>query len=513
MTLLDCYGPIFRFMISIDDDHLSSGDLYNYAQQHEGINLRQSTWHIIQSGKEALDQLINAPDAVYYGINTGFGDLHNIRISKDDLCNLQRNLILSHACGMGEEVPPKINELIQLLKIRNLCRGYSGVQQQTVERLIALYNAGVRPVIFQQGSLGASGDLAPLAHLSLVLLGEGEVDYQGMRMSASAMLSELGMQPIQLDAKEGLALLNGTQFSTAYGVWAVEQGRSILAWANAIASLSWDAFLCQLAPLDDRLHQLRKQQGQIHAAHAIRQWLHDSPLQMQPRQGVQDPYAFRCVPQVHGASYDAWKYAQQVIEREINAVTDNPTIFPEDGDILSGGNFHAQPVALALDFLAIALAELASISERRTFQLLSGKRGLPAFLVKNPGLHSGLMIAQYTAASIVSQNKQLCTPASIDSIVSSNGQEDHVSMAANAATKLFRVVENTRSVLAIEWLCAAQALDFRAPGKTSPTLQALIDEYRTIVPFLSVDRILSLDMRATSQFLLDRDISILHTDK
>ncbi len=496
-------------MISIDDDHLSTADLYFTVTQREPIALDHTTWKDIQTGREALDKLIDEPGAVHYGINTGFGDLHNIRISKSELRDLQRNLILSHACGLGEEVPPHINDLIQLLKIRNLCQGYSGVQRITVERLITLYNAGVRPVIYQQGSLGASGDLAPLAHLSLVLIGEGEVDYKGHRMNSSVILSELGLKPIQLDAKEGLALLNGTQFSTAYGVWAVEQGRSLLAWANAVASLSWDAFLCQSAPLDDRLHQLRKQTGQIHAASSLRYWLDKSPLQLQPRQGVQDPYAFRCVPQVHGASYDAWSYAQQIIEREINAVTDNPTIFPAEGDILSGGNFHAQPVALALDFLAIALAEIASISERRSFQLLSGKRGLPAFLANNPGLHSGLMIAQYTAASIVSQNKQLCTPASIDSIVSSNGQEDHVSMAANAATKLYKVVENTRSVLAIEWLCGAQALDFRAPAQTSPALQSLIDEYRAIVPFLSVDRILSQDIRSTCRFLSERDSSIL----
>jgi len=496
-------------MSAIDADHLSSEALFQLARERRPVALSEATLRTVADSKAALDRLIGVPDAVFYGINTGFGDLHDVRIAPGDLRDLQRNLILSHACGAGEEVPHEVNDLIQLLKIRNLGLGYSGVQPATVLRMAELYNAGVRPVIYQQGSLGASGDLAPLAHLALVLIGEGEADFRGRRMDAAAIHRELGLQPITLDAKEGLALLNGTQFSTAYGVYAVEQGRRLLAWADAVAALSWDAFLCQSAPLDPGLHRLRRQEGQMACAAAIRLWLEGSPLQREPRQGVQDPYAFRCTPQVHGASRDAWGYALQAIEREIDAVTDNPTIFPEEGRILSGGNFHAQPVALALDFLAIALAEIAAISERRCFQLLSGKRGLPPFLVHSPGLHSGLMIAQYTAASIASQNKQLCTPASVDSIVSSNGQEDHVSMAANAATKLYRVVQNTRTVLAIEWLCATQALGFRAPVSSSPALQPLVDRYRERVPFLERDRILSNDFRETAAFLQEEADAVL----
>lgn len=472
------------------------------------VVLQPETLERVRHSQAVLHRRLAEPGAVFYGINTGFGDLHNVTISAADLQALQRNLILSHACGAGEEVPEPVNALMQLLKIRNLTLGYSGVQPETVGHMAALYNAGVRPVIYQQGSLGASGDLAPLAHLALVLIGEGEADWQGQRLPAGVIHQRLGLRPITLEAKEGLALLNGTQFSTAYGLWAVEEGRRLLDWAQATAALSWDAWLCRPTALDAGLHALRRQEGQIRTAAVLRDWLAGSPLQEIPRQDVQDPYAFRCTPQVHGASMDAWHYVQGIIEREINAVTDNPTVFPEDGRILSGGNFHAQPVALALDFLAIALAEIASISERRIFQLISGKRGLPPFLVHNPGLHSGLMIAQYTAASIVSQNKQLCTPASVDSIVSSNGQEDHVSMAANAGTKLYRVLENTRTVLAIEWMCAAQALDFRRPTATSPALQALVEAYREQVPSLREDRILSTDFRQTAAFFRAREADV-----
>lgn len=496
-------------MAAIDAGHLTPTQLINLATRPETLKLGSETLHRVLGGRQVLERLINVPDALYYGINTGFGDLCDVRISPEDIEALQRNLILSHACGTGEEIPAEINDLIQLLKIRNLSLGYSGVRPDTLHQMVSLFNAGVRPVIHTQGSLGASGDLSPLAHLALMLLGEGKADYQGNRLPARTILDQLGLQPLQLGAKEGLALLNGTQFSTAYGAWAVEQGRALLEWADATAALSMDTYLCQPAMLADHLHQLRQQHGQIHTATRIRQWLAGSPMAKQDRPAVQDPYAFRCVPQVHGASRDAWAYVHQIIEREINAVTDNPTVFPEQEEILSGGNFHAQPIALALDFLAIALAELGSISERRIFQLVSGKRGLPPFLVHKPGLHSGLMIAQYTAASIVSQSKQLCTPASVDSIVSSNGQEDHVSMAANAATKLYRVVENTRTVLAIEWMTAVQALDFRKPVTTSPTLNPLVQSYRNQVPFLSEDRIISDDIHKTLDFTRAHDAQIL----
>lgn len=448
-----------------------------------------------------LDQQLDDTDRPFYGINTGFGALHNIRISPTESEVLQENLVKSHACGTGDLVPVPVARLLLFLKIQNLSYGHSGVRLALVERLLELYNRNIVPVIFQQGSLGASGDLAPLAHMSLPLIGEGEVYWKGERQATAEVWAKLGWHPMRLKAKEGLALLNGTQFSTAYGAWAAIQGRRLLALSNACAALSIDAFTCHTSPFDDRIHQIRPQTGQIAVAAQIRALLAGSELMKKEKLHVQDPYAFRCVPQVHGASADAIDYVSRVLTTEVNSVTDNPNIFPGTGAILSGGNFHAQPVALALDFLAIALAELGSISERRTYQLISGQRELPLFLTVKAGLHSGLMIPQYTAASIVSQNKQLCTPASVDSIVSSNGQEDHVSMAANAATKVFRVVENIHTLLAIEWLTAAQAIEFRRPAQTSPFLEEWIAAYRKRVSSISSDRIFSQDIRKTKEFL------------
>lgn len=448
-----------------------------------------------------LDQQLDDTDRPFYGINTGFGALHNIRISPTESELLQENLVKSHACGTGELVPLPVARLLLFLKIQSLSYGHSGVRLALVERLLDLFNHNIIPVIYQQGSLGASGDLAPLAHMSLPLIGEGEVYWEGERQPTAKVWAKLGWQPMRLKAKEGLALLNGTQFSTAYGAWAAIQGRRLMQLSNACAALSIDAFICHTSPFDDRIHQIRPQNGQIAVATQIRALLAGSGLVKMKKHHVQDPYAFRCVPQVHGASADTIDYVSQVLTTEVNSVTDNPNIFPDSDAILSGGNFHAQPVALALDFLAIALAELGSISERRTYQLISGQRELPLFLTAKAGLHSGLMIPQYTAASIVSQNKQLCTPASVDSIVSSNGQEDHVSMAANAATKVYRVVENLRTLLAIEWLTAAQAIEFRRPAKTSSFLEDWLTQYRSWVPVISSDRIFSQDIHKTKDFL------------
>lgn len=457
-----------------------------------------------------LERKLNDTDELFYGINTGFGALCHIQISKRQTHQLQLNLVRSHACGMGDEVPADIVRLMLLLKIQNLALGYSGVRLSLVQRLVDFYNADILPVVYQLGSLGASGDLAPLAHLSLPVLGEGAVDFAGQRMTAAEALAQAGLAPMSLEAKEGLALLNGTQFSTAYAVWCLLRAEHLWSVANCCAALSLDAFDARLSPFDAHLHRIRPHAGQVRTAADIRHLLAGSDLAVQNKTQVQDPYAFRCVPQVHGASYDALQYVRQVLHTEINAVTDNPNIFPHEDLILSGGNFHAQPIALAMDFLAIAVAELGSISERRTFQLISGQRGLPAFLTPQPGLNSGLMIPQYTAAAIASQNKQLCTPASIDSIVSSNGQEDHVSMAANAGTKGRRVVENVGRLLAIEWMTAAQALSFRHPLRSSPILEALVSEYRERVPPLEDDRILSTDLHETLGFLLAMDTSALH---
>ncbi len=464
------------------------------------IELSEESAYRIRHCRQYLETKIAASEDALYGINTGFGSLCNVKIGKHELSELQRNLIQSHACGMGDEVPAEVVRLMLFLKIHSLSLGYSGVQLETVQRMVDFYNLDILPVVFQLGSLGASGDLAPLAHLSLPLEGLGEVRYKGRRMQATEALRECGLEPVELKAKEGLALLNGTQFCQAYGVWCILEANRLLEMANCCAALSLDAFDCRLSPFHDLLHKIRPHDGQLRVAAEIRRLLEGSAIAAGTKVHVQDPYAFRCVPQVHGASYGAIAHVQQVFLTEINAVTDNPTIFPDDDMILSGGNFHAQPLALALDYLAIALAELASISERRTYQLISGQRNLPPFLTDKGGLHSGFMIPQYTAAGIVSQNKQLCTPASVDSITSSNGQEDHVSMGANAATKAFLVAKNVARVLAVEWMTAAQAIDFRRPAKTSPVMENLLAAYREHVAPLTGDRILYTDLENTIRF-------------
>jgi histidine ammonia-lyase len=455
----------------------------------------------IERNHRFLLQKLSPEDAVYYGVNTGFGSLCNVKIPKSDLQQLQYNLVRSHACGTGSEVPREIVSLLFLLKIINLAQGYSGVRLALVEHMISVYNAGIRPKVYTQGSLGASGDLAPLAHLALCLIGEGEVYLKGNCLSSSEALREVGIAPIGLEAKEGLALLNGTQFSTAYALWAVMEASRQCEVADMVAALSLDVFLGSRDPFDHDLHRIRPHEGQIESAAAIRRWLQQSELKQEKPIAVQDPYSFRCVPQVHGATRDTVAYAASVVLKEVNAVTDNPSIFDDADKILSGGNFHAQPIALILDFLAIALSELSSISERRTFQLISGLRGLPPFLCAMPGLHSGFMIPQYTAASIVSQNKQLCTPASVDSIVSSAGQEDHVSMAANAATKAYQVVHNVWQVLGIEWMAACQGLNLRRPLVSSPALETKVEAFRKDVPFIQQDVIMYPYLHRAKAFL------------
>ncbi|SFF94685.1 histidine ammonia-lyase [Pontibacter chinhatensis] len=450
---------------------------------------------------EYLQQKITNTHQSIYGINTGFGSLYDKKISPADLEQLQRNLMMSHACGTGEEVPEEVVKLMLLLKVQSLAYGHSGVQLQTVKRLIDFYNREVYPVVYQQGSLGASGDLAPLAHLCLPLLGLGEVYFQGMKIESRHVLEMFGWEPIKLKAKEGLALLNGTQFMSAYGVYNLLQAKRLSAQADVVSALSLDAFDGRIEPFNQLIHQVRPHKGQLETATTMRDLLAGSQLTKQEKQHVQDPYSFRCIPQVHGASKDAIHYVEQVFLTEINAVTDNPNIFPDEDEIISGGNFHGQPLALALDFLAIAVAELGSISERRTYQLISGQRGLPAFLVAEPGLNSGFMIAQYSAASIVSQSKQLCTPSSVDTIPSSHNQEDHVSMGANAATKAYQVMHNTERVLAIELMNAAQALEFRRPLQSSAPLEKLVQAYREQVPFVSTDRVLHYDIQQSIRFL------------
>ena len=488
----------------LSSERLTIAGLKEILDSGKPVALSEELRRRIVRCREYLDRKIKDSDQPVYGITTGFGSLCDISVGGDELSQLQRNLVMSHSCGTGEQVPSEIVRLMLLLKIRSLSYGYSGVRMETVERLIDFYNNGILPVVYRQGSLGASGDLAPLAHLSLPLLGLGEVEHDGRRRPSAEVLEEFGWKPLELQSKEGLALLNGTQFMSAYGVQAVIDARRLSDWADRIGALSLDAFDGRIEPFYDEVHVIRAHPGQLATARAVRSLLEGSELIRRPKKHVQDPYSFRCMPQVHGATKDTIDYVAGVLETEINSPTDNPTIFPDEDMIISAGNFHGQPIALAMDFLAIALAELGSISERRIYKLISGSRGLPHFLVANPGLNSGFMIPQYTAASIVSQSKGLCMPASVDSIPSSQGQEDHVSMGANAATKLRRVVLNTERVLAIELFNAAQALEFRRPAHTSPALESLVADYRRRVPFIDNDTVMYPYIEASVQFLRER---------
>ena len=455
----------------ISSKELTLKDLAMINEGKVTIELSDEAKTKIERCREYLDKKLKESNHPIYGINTGFGSLYNKHIPHGQLEKLQENLVKSHACGTGPVVPEEIVRLMLFLKAQSLSYGYSGVQLATVQRLAKMFNEDILPVIYEMGSLGASGDLAPLAHLALPLIGLGEVIYQENKFSGEAINQKLQWTPLILEAKEGLALLNGTQFMSAYGVWCTLQAHRLRSLANIIGALSLDAFDGRIDPFLPQVNAIRPQPGQVQTAKDIVRILQGSELIGQTKKHVQDPYSFRCIPQVHGASSDAIDYVTNVFIVEVNSVTDNPNVFPDEDIIISAGNFHGQALALAHDFLSIALAELGSISERRTYQLIAGVRDLPNYLVANPGINSGLMIPQYTAASLVSQNKQLCTPASVDSIVSSNGQEDHVSMGANAATKAYRIVNNLYSILAIELVTATQAITFRRPLKTSPYLE------------------------------------------
>ncbi len=488
-------------MHSITTAQLSLQTISEIISGNKKLVLSEEAKKNIIACREYLDKKMASQKGPIYGINTGFGSLCNVVIPDADLEELQQNLVMSHACGTGDEVPQEIVKLMLLLKIQALSYGKSGVQLETVDRLVDFFNNDVVPIVYQQGSLGASGDLAPLAHMSLPLLGLGEVNYKGKKQDSADVLTQLNLKALTLKSKEGLALLNGTQFMSAYGVWCLLQTEKLNIAVDVIGAISLDAFDGRMDPFKLHIHIIRPHKGQLKTAENMRKLLEGSEIVKRKKEHVQDPYSFRCIPQVHGASKDAIEYVENVFLTEINSVTDNPTIFPDEDEIISGGNFHGQPLALALDFLAIALAELGSISERRTYQLIAGLRGLPPFLVAKPGLNSGFMIPQYTAASIVSQNKQLCSPASVDSIVSSNGQEDHVSMGSNAATKCYKVVENLNRILAIELFNGAQALEFRRPLKSSSIIEKVVADYRKLVPFVEEDKIMYTEIEKSVQFL------------
>jgi histidine ammonia-lyase len=503
--ILSTFEILFFYMtynyLPLDKSFLTFQQVKNYLKYKQLVSITFAAHEDILKCRGYLDQKIESSDELFYGINTGFGFLQNVKIEKEELKTLQSNLLLSHACGLGDETPDDITKLMMMLKIKSLTYGYSGIGIEVVKRLMDMHNYDVLPVIYTQGSLGASGDLAPLSHMSLPLIGQGEVRLSLEKMPSEKALSQLNWQPIHLQNKEGLALINGTQFMSAYGIYNLVKAEKLLQWANMISAMSFDAFNCNADCLFPKLHEIRPHAGQIFVASQLQHFLKGSEILSTKKSQLQDPYSFRCIPQVHGASKDTFDFVLSTFLTEINSVTDNPNIFPDEDRIVSGGNFHGQPLALGLDFLSIAMSEIANISERRSFQLLGGQRGLPLFLIKDPGLNSGLMIPQYTAAAIVSENKQLCTPASIDSISSSNNQEDHVSMGANAAIKCYRVINNVEKVLAIELLIAVQALEYRRPLHSSPGIEKLVESFRTKIPFNDRDRFLHADLIRAIDFM------------
>lgn len=485
----------------ISAEHLSIERIGEIVYGGYKIELSDDAHKRIVDCREYLDRKIAESTTPIYGVTTGFGSLCNVSIGSDYLAQLQINLMMSHACGTGNRVPNDIVKIMLLLKIQSLSYGFSGCQLVTVNRLIDFFNNEIYPVVYMQGSLGASGDLVPLAHLSLPLVGLGEVELKGMVMSGAEVLQKFDWQPIKLASKEGLALLNGTQNMGAFAVWALLQSIRLSDWADKIAAMSLDAYYGLTAPFTDAVHQVRPHKGQIVTAARMRELLEGSQIIEKPKTYVQDPYSFRCIPQVHGTVKDTIEYVRSVVDVEVNSATDNPTVCPDEDIIISAGNFHGEPIAMPMDFLAIAMCELANISERRIYKLVSGTRGLPSFLVANPGVNSGFMIPQYTAASIVSLNKSLATPSSVDSIPSSQGQEDHVSMGANAAIKLYKVVLNTERVLAIELFNAAQALDFRRPLRSSEIIETIHNNYRKVVPFIVDDEVMYPHIAHSIDFL------------
>lgn len=485
----------------ISAEHLTIEHIGEVVYNGYKLELSDDARNRIIRCREYLDEKIAKTTRPVYGVTTGFGSLCDVSVNPDQLAQLQINLMMSHACGVGDRVPNDIVKMMMLLKVQSLSYGYSGCKLDTVQRLVDFFNNDIYPVVYMQGSLGASGDLVPLAHMSLPLVGLGEVEYQGKVISGAEMLKIFGWEPIHLVSKEGLALLNGTQNMSAFAVWSLLQAQKLSDWSDKIAAMSLDAYHGLLSPFTKAVHVVRPHQGQLDTAARMMELLEGSEIAATPKDYVQDPYSFRCIPQVHGAAKDTIAYVKSVIDTEINSATDNPTVCPDEDLIISAGNFHGEPIALPMDFLSIGLSELANISERRIYKLVSGTRGLPSFLVAKPGLNSGFMIAQYTAASVVSLNKSLATPSSIDSIPSSQGQEDHVSMGANAAIKLYKIVLNVERVLAIELFNAAQALEFRRPQKSSPIIEKLFDEYRKVVPFIVNDEVMYPHIQHSIEFL------------
>lgn len=502
------YPETERPVYKIGSSALHYSKIEDLLRTNTKLELADIAVEKIQICRDYLDRKAEDSDKPIYGVTTGFGSLCNRSISTEDLSTLQENLIKSHSCSIGTPVCKDVVKVMLLLKAHALSMGNSGVQLKTVQRILDFYNNDIYPVVYDRGSLGASGDLAPLANLFLPLIGEGEVEYKGRRYSGAEILNVFGWEPIKLKSKEGLALLNGTQFMSANGVIALIEAWHMMNCFDFFACLSLEAFDCRLDPFMACIQQVRPHRGQAKTAYIIRHILKDSELMNGAGKQVQDPYSFRCIPQVHGAVRDAMNHVTSVVHTEINSVTDNPTVFPDRDLIVSGGNFHGEPLGLVFDYLGLALAELGNISERRVAQLISGQRGLPEFLVAKPGLNSGFMIPQYAAASVVSQNKMYAWPATCDSIVSSNGQEDFVSMGANAATKLHKIISNLKYIGAIELLNAAQALGFRDVSKCSPLTKAFMEEFRKVVPFVENDVVMTDYIKATMDFLDEYHVKV-----
>jgi len=489
-------------MIILDGNHLNLEQAKKIIFDHEKVSASEMSLEKVIESRNAVEKILQEGRTIY-GINTGFGKLSEVRIGEKDTEQLQVNLIRSHACGVGNPFPETVVRGMLLFRANALLKGYSGVRPEIIHYLLEFLNRGIHPVIPEQGSLGASGDLAPLSHLALALIGEGEVFYRGERLPAVVVLEREGINPLTLKAKEGLALINGTQAMTAVGVVSLLEAQKLANMSDWIASLTLEALQGIIDAFDERIHLARGFQEQTETASSIRKILEGSRLIT--RQGqlrVQDAYSLRCIPQVHGASKKAIHYVAGVLETEMNAATDNPLIFYEDDEYLSGGNFHGQPVALAMDFLKIAVSELANISERRVERLVNPQlNDLPPFLSSEPGLQSGAMIMQYTAASLVSENKVLAHPASVDSIPSSGNQEDHVSMGTIAARNALQIVQNTWRVLAIEMICAMQALEYRGIENMATRTKKLYEEGRKVIPTIHQDRVFSYDIEKMTRWL------------
>ncbi len=484
----------------LKDNKITLYDINHIICNNLQIELDNNLIKKVKKSRLFLENKISKNDDVIYGVNTGFGDLHNIKIEQKKLSELQLNLIRSHACGTGKKINFEIVRLMLLLKIISLSKGNSGVKIETINRLIFLFNNNLFPIVYEYGSLGASGDLAPLAHMSLPVIGEGELEFQGKIQNSKTILKKYKLDKINLAPKEGLALINGTQYMLASFIYSVFHAYNLSELADNISSVSIDGYNCNLNPFNPLVSSVRGYNGQKQVSKRILDFIKGGEIENLQKKETQDPYSFRCIPQVHGASLDVINYCSEVINTEINSVTDNPLIFDEKEMIISGGNFHGQPLALSIDFLKLSISELGNISERRTFNLMSGKRGLPVFLTENPGIYSGLMILQYTAASLVSSNKQFSTPASIDSITSSNGQEDHVSMGANGANQLLNIINNVYDVLSIELISACQAKEFNN-HKTSKMVEKLIMKVRKLSKKVTKDRALYKDVKIISKFL------------